>query len=462
MKGLIALDIDGTTTVPGQEIPVEVVEYLKYLSKEYSILFITGRSFFGSQELLSCLPFKYYLAVQNGSIILEMPSKQLVSKRYLHRDIFQKMELICADEPTDFVIFSGFENHDISYYRPHHFSPGLRDYLHQRVTAYREVWKSITNFEELHLEEFPSIKCFGNCQSVLGVAKRIEAQLGLHVPVIRDPFNENYFVVQATHPEVSKGYALRSLSQLIDFNGPIIAAGDDYNDVSMLTEADIKIVMATAPEEMLLKADIIAPPASKKGLIAGLQSATQAAQKIKASSHIDLNGMILEDLPAIHFPKITHADSNKLIMQLNESSFCTCVSSSQVDLSYMAKDHSCDVRVRMKEPFPGGERDGDREVALHFDLDDLFKHIVGMASATIFHLGEEIVLETPKGKLMVRFQLEEGSGTFVGHLSKGSRHSSFPMQTPLRAPFCDWYLFLRTLRRSQSCLISISIKTFPL
>ncbi len=65
--------------------------------------------------------------------------------------------------------------------------------------------------------------------------------------LIRDPFNEKYFVAQATHPEVSKGQALSDLKEFLSYSGRTIAAGDDYNDLSMLAKADIKGGHANSP-----------------------------------------------------------------------------------------------------------------------------------------------------------------------------------------------------------------------
>ncbi|MBA3958499.1 MAG: HAD family phosphatase [Parachlamydiaceae bacterium] len=279
MKGIIALDIDGTTTVPGQPITQEVVSYLKNLTRDkWQLLFITGRTLHGSQELLSDLPFPYFLAVQNGAIILDMPSKKIVSRKYLHKSIIPMMHEICDGEPTDFVIFAGCERQDFSYYRPQYFSDELRKYINARAATFRETWRTVQSFDELDFDEFPSVKCFGLHHPSLKVAQRIEKQLGLHVPVIRDPFNSEYFVVQATHSEVSKGHALRTLQELLSNDGVVIAAGDDYNDCTMLDAADIKVVMATAPADMLMRADIVAPPAEQHGLIAGLNAAIVMAQ----------------------------------------------------------------------------------------------------------------------------------------------------------------------------------------
>jgi Cof subfamily protein (haloacid dehalogenase superfamily) len=280
MKGMIALDIDGTLTVPGHPISNEIVRYLAQLVHEkWVILIITGRNFQWAHNVLKVLSFPYYLAVQNGAIVLEMPAKKIIDKKYLGKHIIPIMQEVCKGEPTDFVIYSGCEYDDLCYYRPKFFSDDLLKYVQARAEAFGETWQPVNSFESIGLEKFASVKCFGLHKPALEIAARIEDTLGLHVPLIRDPFNEEYYVAQATHPDVSKGRAVQDLAKTLGIREPIIAAGDDYNDRSMLAVATTKVVMATAPKDMLLEADIIAPSAADNGLIAGLHAAQEHSRK---------------------------------------------------------------------------------------------------------------------------------------------------------------------------------------
>lgn len=273
MKGTIALDIDGTLT-DDHELSWDVINYLKSLADNgWRLMFITGRTFQAGFKALKFLPFSYFFAVQNGAIILEMPSQRIVSKKYLDRSIFTEMQEICREEPSDFVVYSGFENQDHCFYRPQCFSSDLMEYLQRRIESFKEIWHPLTSFDQMGLEHFPSVKCFGLHSSAKKLSKRIEERLGLHVPMIRDPFANDYYVVQATHPQISKGQALQDLIDITRQRGKVIAAGDDYNDESMLLKADVKIVMATAPQDLQEKADIIAPAASEYGIIIALEKA---------------------------------------------------------------------------------------------------------------------------------------------------------------------------------------------
>ena len=280
MKGLIALDMDGTIMVPGRSLSDEVAHYLESLAASgWQLAFITGRTFQMAEPLLRRLNTHYLFAVQNGAIILEMPTRQLISTKYLDHTIITAMEEICEAEPTDFVLYTGVERNDVCYYRPHCFSDDMLAYAHARALNFQETWKEVGSFDQADVKDFPSIKCFGLRASADRIAAQIEQRLGLHVPVIRDPFHPDYYVVQATHAEVNKGAALQDIQKRIKAEGVIIAAGDDLNDCSMLSVADIRIVMETAPLEMHLTAHVIAPSAERNGIIAGLQAAFGQIQR---------------------------------------------------------------------------------------------------------------------------------------------------------------------------------------
>lgn len=282
MKGIIALDIDGTITDDHHTISNKVVEFLASLQKEgWCLVFITGRSFCWGFEVLQSFPFPHYFAVQNGAILLEMPSRKILKKKYLDRSHLPAMEKSCEGEPSSFVIYGGFEYNDVCYYRPCTFSAEMLDYILRRNQAFKEDWVAVESFGNLPISQYASFKAFGTFESAQRIISRIEHEVGFHVPLIRDPFQKDRYVVQATHPNVSKGEAVKDLKSILNFSGMVIAAGDDNNDRTMLAEANIKIVMATAPDDMLLSADVIAAPAVHLGIIEGLIEGIKRLSELK-------------------------------------------------------------------------------------------------------------------------------------------------------------------------------------
>lgn len=280
-KGLIALDIDGTVTAEKHFIPSEVIDYLIKLEKQgWGLVFITGRPFIWAHMTLQKLPFSFLFAVQNGALLLELPSKRIIHRHYLSSDFIPRLESICQKLQTDFIVYTGLENDDLCYYRKGYFSSEMFSYLMQRKHALVEKWLEVSSFHSLPVHEFTAFKCYGNEVLAEKLSIDIEKELGLHSPPIRDPFDENNYIIQATHPLASKGKVLQEILSSSGFKGPVIAAGDDNNDYGMLQTAHIKIAMANAPSKLLEIADIIAPPATKNGLLQGLSQAIEMVGQI--------------------------------------------------------------------------------------------------------------------------------------------------------------------------------------
>lgn len=274
ITGIIALDIDGTITAEHHTTPQNVVQFLGSIERDgWRLIFITGRTFQWGFRALKELNFPYHFAVNNGALMLEMPSRNIVKRKYLSRAHFPKIERICEEEGTDFVLYGGYEVDDRCFYRPQKMKKELVEYLRKRCLEIGEIWTAVGSFDEVPYSEFASIKCFAKEPSASRLSAKIQNETGLYAPFIRDPYCRDYYVIQGTHPHVSKGDTVEDFRTLTKSAGIVIAAGDDNNDLPMLQKADIKVVMASAPQEMLAIADIVAPPATEYGIIAGLKTA---------------------------------------------------------------------------------------------------------------------------------------------------------------------------------------------
>jgi hydroxymethylpyrimidine pyrophosphatase-like HAD family hydrolase len=267
MKGILACDIDGTLTDSPFHMPEKVAKALhRAYDAGWSIIFITGRPYVWGVRPLQVLDFPYYLAVINGANLIEMPVGKLIEEKLIPSTRLGPLDKKCAELHTDYVCYTGFSGNDVVYYRPQRFVAGQQTYLERRAQGLGETWIAVEGFSELPVTSFASVKCFGDATLCAELAKTMEFEVGLHVPVIRDPFNNAHYVAQATDKHCTKGETLRHFVQLKGNGGPIIAAGDDFNDISMLKEADIRIVMATAPREVISLATVVAPAASQGGL----------------------------------------------------------------------------------------------------------------------------------------------------------------------------------------------------
>jgi hydroxymethylpyrimidine pyrophosphatase-like HAD family hydrolase len=273
--GWIALDIDGTITDESHHAPPKVIEFLHSLEKKgWELVFITGRTFSFGYRVVKEFDFHYYLAVQNGADILYMPHKDPVARHYLDDKVIPILEEAYRGEKEDFLLYSGYERGDFCYYRPERFSPKLTKHLHKIMALSPEPWKAVDSFDFEQGLSFPLIKCLGTKESMERVNRILQNYPHISATMIRDPLGEDIYLILVTAKEATKGNALRIVQDVLGDGGPIIAAGDDLNDISMLEAADIKIVMSSAPPEMHSMATILAKHGEEHGIIDALRKTT--------------------------------------------------------------------------------------------------------------------------------------------------------------------------------------------
>ncbi len=274
MKGIIALDIDGTLTTRDHEVAPEVIDYLNYLhSQDWMFIFISGRPYQWAAATLKALPFPYFFAIYNGAYIVSMPEGRILERHLIDRSVLADLEIISSEFSTGFVVYGGLEQQEPIYYNPSKFDKKTAAFFEKRAKVSLENWIPIDSIADIPFEKFTSVKFFVTEDQAESLAENIERQLSLHVPIIKDPIDPDYYVLQATNPKANKGDALENFSTICGWSGVRIAAGDDLNDFPMFQKAQITIAMQDSPFLLRKLATIIAPPVEDLGLINGLKSA---------------------------------------------------------------------------------------------------------------------------------------------------------------------------------------------
>ncbi len=273
-RGVLALDIDGTLSGSDHHIPDGVAHFLKDLSVNWEIFLITGRSFTFAETTIHKLQFPFYLAVQNGADILTMHDKTQIMRSYIDAKTLTELDALLKDEPEDFLLYSGFDLGDYCYYRPKRFSDAFLKHFEELKRFSPTDWHEIETLKIEEQQDFPLVKYFGKERDAFRIQDKIAQFENLTVSVIRDPLEPDYYMAMITHKNANKGTSLKKLLEYGNMSGPVIAAGDDNNDIPMLELADCKIVMGTAPAHMLRNADIVAAASTEMGIIDALQQAT--------------------------------------------------------------------------------------------------------------------------------------------------------------------------------------------
>lgn len=271
-KGILAFDIDGTLTHRLDWIDPKVVQYLEEKSNDgWIVALLTGRSFSFGTRIFQYITFPYVLCVQNGADILEMPQKKHIKSNYLGVDTVEALKEIYRDEKEDFVIHAGIDEGDFCYYRKEKFSPRFLPYIEKLSSLGAKPWQQ-SDFQFPKEKTFSLIKCFGDRDSMQRVNEKLKKIPNIECSMIRDPIDPSLFLNLVTHPEANKGSVLQYFRK--HFQAPfVIAAGDQQNDEKMLKNADCKVVIEGAPEDLLKMADVVAKHPENLGIIEAVEEA---------------------------------------------------------------------------------------------------------------------------------------------------------------------------------------------
>lgn len=272
-KVIFASDIDNTLTDERHIIPDRVIEELRRRQESgWQLFFLTGRAFSFAIQSTQAFQIPYLLGVQNGAEVLEMPERKVISRHFLLKEILHDLEEAFCGHSVGFIIYSGLDEGDFCYYEPKKFSNDMLAYFEKLQALSSIAWKPIHSTKEIVASGFPLIKGFGSRKELQKIRDKLLALKAVQASVITDSVDANKAILLITAQGVDKGSILRKIVQEKGWRAPIIAAGDDENDVSLLQQGDIAICVNGGSEELKSIADYVTPPSRQLGILQALSA----------------------------------------------------------------------------------------------------------------------------------------------------------------------------------------------
>ena len=256
MIGYLTLDIDGTLTNSQKGLPAKTIEILKKAQKKGWILaFVTGRMHSLGMEVLKDLKCPFWFLPLNGSACYQYPEKKRLNKRYFSKQTLEKIVAICSKFKQDPLVYTGIEGKDSVYWRPKYQNDSMEHYIRENIATLAGTWIEIDDFKSIELDEFPMAKVYGKWGELDSLYNAVNQDKELSALRVKDSVCKDNCLLQITESGVNKGTLI---SKMIKKGYPVIAAGDDVNDISLLQSGTIKIALKGSPKELLDIADIVA------------------------------------------------------------------------------------------------------------------------------------------------------------------------------------------------------------
>ncbi len=250
LHGTLSLDLDGTVVQSGHPMKKDLVDVLKHLqSMGMSILFNTGRNYSFASLALQMLDFPHFIAGQNGAVLVNGYNKTVIIQKNLPADFFYLFDEWEKKFELSFLVETGAQNKDETFYSTINVTKELREYFAYRQKIQKSKWSTVASWRDFDMGA-SMVKLFSDMDRLQKISFEIENSFKVSKMIIKDPFNEGQGILLINAEGVDKGSMLNDFLDRGLGARPCIAAGDDISDIPMLKNADIALASEHASQSI--------------------------------------------------------------------------------------------------------------------------------------------------------------------------------------------------------------------
>ena len=291
IKGIIGTDIDGTISWDGSPVDQSIIEYFKKLNDAgWQIIFATGRTREWTFRHLSQCAFPHFAAVLNGASVwkripysgegLDFHEEEIDSHSISRDSMSRVISPFCIRFGGALIYEGGMRERIFALKK--WANRAIYDHVLKRKERQREEWIWIDSIDDLpsDVSAVSSMRFFTEIDSledriIYPELQSLAREYAFSAPSMKDSFNSSLRIIQVTAESATKGCAIESLKEMYG-NLPVIAIGDDANDLSMLKAADYAIGIQGIEPSLAAHCDMITHSATPVGVIAALDAAISA------------------------------------------------------------------------------------------------------------------------------------------------------------------------------------------
>ncbi len=257
---LLVVDLDGTVVGASNQISVRVKQAVQAVQAQgIPVAIATGRMYQSARrfhaDLGSTLPLMSY----QGALI-KAPADDTLHRHWHLPRVYTQQLLEFYEQPA--------LRDDVSV----HFY--IDDQLYVReITAETEAYAERSSIEPIAVGDLRTLldadltKILAQSSNVALIDDLLEKLRQRYAPTELYLTKSVDIFLEATHPEVNKGNAVRYLAEnILGLRADqVMAIGDNFNDFEMLQYAGIGVAMGNAPEGVQAIANWVAPSVEEDG-----------------------------------------------------------------------------------------------------------------------------------------------------------------------------------------------------
>lgn len=126
-------------------------------------------------------------------------------------------------------------------------------------------------------------------------------------------------------------------------------------------------------------------------------------------------------------------------------------------IAFEKRENAIILHIDLHSSYDIDEREASKEICFYTEVDSKSSIFVDHQKSTTFLLDQNVMLQNPDMNVSFTFSLEKGEGSFKGHIMRANRPSQKNSALKDRFAAYDWQIALRTLKRSATCQIKVTI-----
>jgi len=248
MYKLIAIDIDGTLINDNEEITPRVKDTIRSVrEKEIKVVLVTGRPIGGVKNIIKQLGLNEeddYVITYNGAFVQNTNTGEIVDQNFLTYDDLVTLYNLSIDLDSPMHYF------DIN----HIYTPS------KEINKYT-IYEAYANEIPLFYKPVDEVSKDMQIPKIMFIdePERLDKTIKAIPRTVKDKYmmvKSAPFFFEILHPKVSKGLALKQLTEMLSIQPEnIMSIGDGDNDVSMIEFTGYGVAMANASQAVRKIAD---------------------------------------------------------------------------------------------------------------------------------------------------------------------------------------------------------------
>jgi len=260
--------VDGTLITDHGHITDRVRDALERASVAgWEIVVASGRTYPAAMTVVDEFPFVRYAVVSNGACIIDVQARRTIHCAALGgKNVRRAVEVMREEGAPPALYTMSIADQKILYDRFDGTCEFFRWYVTNdaRCTCVGDVLA--------HADDVLQIGSVAERETIFRVRDRLAAD---DMTVMTMPFesprlggkNHDFWFAQIVDRGATKFAALTSLAGSLGVPaGRIVAVGDNYNDIEMISRADVGVAMGNAPDEVKEVARVVVGTNNDSGL----------------------------------------------------------------------------------------------------------------------------------------------------------------------------------------------------